>query len=584
MKTTVRGIALTGIYALLAFTSGSLVWPQVSSNSIPLNAATWTPVGPAPAVNGRTTFVEDTSGRITAIAGHPTDPNVIYVAAAGGGVWKTTDGGTTWTPLTDAQNTLFMGAIALAPSNPDVIYAGTGEANMGPSKAAEIRANIYYGLGLLKSADGGASWTLAGSAEFNRRTISRIVVDPTTSDTVYVAVGALGINGLPGNTGIWKSADGGATWTNTTASISTEAAFSDLAIDPSAAQTLYAAVGAPGGDPANSVYKTTDGGATWAVAGDFPTGATNPQLGRIALAISPAAPQIIYASIARPGPPVSQTNSLFRIMKSTDGGAGWTTLPTPPSICPDNGMVNYLGSAGDYHQALAVDPANADIVYAGGLCVIGSTTGGLSWDPIPIAPGDTGGPHRDHHALTFDANGTLLNGNDGGIWRLSDPAGPTWDNLNTNLQIAQFVGIALHPTDPDTAYGGTQDTGVMKFRGDVRWVRQLRGDGGAFAVNAPSPNRVYVISRSACSDNNYFKRSNNGGDPLPDGTGTWVTQVSGIDPIPTNPCDPRLNFYPPFVLEPASATPLRTGCCWAPTACLKPSTARECGIPSVRRA
>src|SRR5205823_2717521 len=136
------------------------------------------------------------------------------------------------------------------------------------------------------------------------------------------------------------------------------------------------------------------------------------------------------------------------------------------------------------------------------------------------------------------------------IWRLMDRSGPTstWENLNTNLQITQFVGIALHPTNPNTAYGGTQDTGVMKFGGDVRWVRQLRGDGGAFAVNPLHPKRVYAVSRSGCSDGKYFKRSNKGG-------GKWVTKVPRIDQFSTDPCDPPLNFYPPFVLEPANATP-----------------------------
>jgi photosystem II stability/assembly factor-like uncharacterized protein len=149
-------------------------------------------------------------------------------------VWKTIDGGSTWTPLTDGQSTLFIGAIALALSNPNVIYAGTGEANMGPSKVLEKRTNIYYGRGILKSADGGDTWTLVGASQFDRRTISRIVVDPTDPDIVYVAVGAQAVNGVPGNTGIWKSSDGGATWTNTTeGSISTTAAFSDLAMSPS---------------------------------------------------------------------------------------------------------------------------------------------------------------------------------------------------------------------------------------------------------------------------------------------------------------------------------------------------------------
>jgi photosystem II stability/assembly factor-like uncharacterized protein len=304
--------------ALLVSICGGPLWgiragtrAQDTSPAIPLNQLAWTAVGPAPTVNGLTNYIEPASGRIAALAAHPTDPNTIYSAAAGGGVWRTSDGGTTWVPLTDSQATLFMGAIAVAPSNPNVIYAGTGEPHMGPSKARNFRDNIYYGRGVLRSGDGGSTWTLVGGAEFDRRTISTIVVDPTDADTLYVAVGALATNGLPGNAGIWKSTNGGANWTNTTAAISTTAAFSDLVIDPSNTQTLYAAAGAPAGDTANGVYKTTNGGVAWAVAGDFPTGAADPLNGRISLAVSPAAPATLYASIARPGPPASLTNSLY---------------------------------------------------------------------------------------------------------------------------------------------------------------------------------------------------------------------------------------------------------------------------------
>jgi hypothetical protein len=236
------------------------------------------------------------SGRVTGIAADPGDANTLYIAAAGGGVWKTTNGGGSWRPLTDDQPTLFMGAIAVAPSNPSVIYAGTGEANNS--------GDSFYGRGVLKSTDGGRSWRLdPGNAfmnEFDRRTISRIVVNPTNPNDVYVAVAGPGVNGLsiPGNTGIWHSTTGGGTWVNTTTAISTTAHYSDLVMDPTTTPvTLYTAVWDEAG-PASGVYQTLPGGGWSRLGGGMPAG---PSVGRTALAISPNNPQILYAAITGTG-------------------------------------------------------------------------------------------------------------------------------------------------------------------------------------------------------------------------------------------------------------------------------------------
>jgi photosystem II stability/assembly factor-like uncharacterized protein len=474
------------------------------------------------------------SGRLTGIAANPTNANVIYVAAAGGGVWKTINGGASWSPMTDRQATLSMGAIALAPSNPNIIYAGTGEANNSQDS--------FYGRGVLKSVDGGATWKLLGTTIFNRVAISKIVVDPTNANTVYVAINGNVSNGTfsSGKVGVWKSTDGGTNWKNTTTGIANVDhnvdAFSDLVIDPSHPQTLYTAAGTIFGSPGNGIYKTINGGTSWTLAGDTPTGSS---LGRIALAISKTSPQTLYASISISSG--SHFGELLEMLKTTNGGTHWSTLPNTP---------NYLGSSGFgqgwYDTTLAVDPKNANVAFAGGSSnggspgIIETTDGGTNWnDIIDVFTG----PHTDDHAMAFDANGKLLDGNDGGIWRLANPA-PTnaqWTDLNSNLQITQFTGIALHPSNPNVAYGGSQDNGTEKFIGTLPWTQIAGGDGGFVRVNPASPNTVYHEFTGVS-----LQRSDDGGQ-------TFMDVTSGINTSDLS------NFYVPYVLDPSNSHRLLLG-------------------------
>lgn len=505
-----------------------------ASDSIPLMNGIWTPVGPAPAVDGSTGYSENTSGRITAIAADPSDGNTFYAGAAGGGLWKTTDGGQTWSPLTDGQPSLFVGAVTVAPSNASVVYVGTGEANNGPSKEArERRYNLYSGRGVLKSGDGGATWTVLGADLFTRRAISRIVVSSLDENLVYAAVGARASDGVEGNYGLWKSTDGGSTWTNTTAKISTRAAVSDVVMDPGNPKNLFVALGDPNGNAANGVYRSVDGGANWTLMN---LGGTQSRYGRIALALAPSDPKIVFATVAQAS---ATSNSLVGVYKTVNGGTAWRRLAITVNdkYCTEFGVVsNILAVSGDYHIAMAVDPANPLNVYLAGLCVIGSQDGGDNW--TLLGDGVSDGPHRDHHALAFTATGLLLDGNDGGLWRLEDPVAVLWTNLNNGLQITQFVGLATDPMSANRLVGGTQDTGTMVFSDSLVWTRSVRGDGGATIIDPTRPARVYQVLEEGTE---LFARSLDGGNNF-----TLKRSVA-----PDLAAETRL-WYFPMVVDPAN--------------------------------
>ena len=511
--------------------------------SLSLSSTRWTDLGPAPlgALNG-------VSGRITGISAHPTQANVIYVTPAGGGVWKTTNGGASWTPLTDKEKTLSMGAIAMGAkkkehedniyttNNDDqednedrgqgIIYAGTGEANNS--------GDSNFGRGILISTSGGTTWKLSTgpSNAFDRLTTSQIAVDPTNPRVAYAAMADRGVNGLFGsNTGIWKTSDGGKTWTNKTTSINSSLPWSAVMIDPNHPQILYGAAGYNGGAATNGVYKSTDGGNTWSL---LPAGPKGVAAGRIAIAISQANSQVVYVTASGTGQAGSTSfGALYKIMRSDNGGTTFTDLTA--------GTPNYMGAQGWYDTYVVVDPLNAAIVYVAGAAgtnsILRSTNSGVTWSPI-----SSGGssPHVDHHAAVFDANGKLLDGDDGGIYRLDNPTTPFWTDLNGNLETIQFQGVGLHPTDPKKAIGGSQDNGTEVFTGSRVWTETDGGDGGFAKFSQTNGSRAYHQIPVASFGSNFFRRSDDGGN-------TWTTKTAGIVADLNHQ-----NFYAPFVVDPGN--------------------------------
>src|ERR1035438_3040123 len=510
----------------------TLTAPGITPSFPAPNTTTWTALGPAPLNEGGSA-----SGRIAGVAVDPTNSNNIYVAAAGGGVWQSTDGGATYHPLTDTQSVLAMGAIAIAPSNHLKIYAGTGEANTS--------LDSDYGLGILVSNDGGASWTLStgpGGVFTNfRLAVSKISVDPTTANTAYAAINDYAENGVCcSNTGIYKTTDGGITWTNVTsaASLDSSRPWSDVAVDPNSPSIVYAAHGDPfNANATNGVYRSLDGGSTWALLANCPHGAN----GRIALAVAPSASttnsHVLYVAIATA---LGSSSVLFEMLVSNNADA------TTPTFTNLTSTPNFGGSGGQawYDWIIAVDPSNALNVYAAGALnyntgtdhVIRTINGGTSWTDITKVSGIQ--PHTDSHAMAFDTSNRLLLGNDGGLWRF-DPTGPNWTNLNGTLNTIQFTGIGVHPTNNQIVVGGSQDNGTELTTGSATWLATDGGDGGYSQISQTDLGATCYSNHPIGSFGStaFFRVST-------DGCNTFTART------PTISNSSLFNFYAPIFVDP----------------------------------
>lgn len=515
--------------------------PDVSAAS---TASTWELVGPAPMKNSYMGAVPiDVSGRVTALAVDQSDTSgdTVYLAAAQGGVWKTTNGGDSWTPLTDKQASLSMGALALAPSDPNVIYAGTGEPNSG--------LDTYYGAGILKSTDGGATWTRQGADEFTGVGISSIVVHPTNPDLVYAASSARVGRAGPQTpeTGIYRSTDGGTTWANLLGCEGCSA--SDLVISPNDPQTLYAAFDGRG------IYKTTDGGvANWTQVDE---GLPYDGFGRIELDIGANDGQdYIYAGFHVM---MGQYDGAM-LFRSTNGGASWVHFTTP--------YPNYCTQQCWYDNVIGVDPNDAEVLYVGGSAAynfqaspptirqvfIKNFDGGTTSTWYDLSSQADGAAdkslHPDAHAIAFGPDGSVWVGTDGGVSRSTDD-GATWEHRNTNLSTLQFTGIAVHPTDSTIVFGGMQDNNKAIYGGSgTTWEARDAG-GGGFAIIDPHDPTIFYGSRFRIS----FQRNNQSGDNpnAPNFSADWPVKTNGI-----NPQDRNL-FYAPFAADPSTAGVLYYG-------------------------
>jgi hypothetical protein len=454
----------------------------VPITSAQLEAFEARPIGPAV-----------TGGRVTDLAGIPDRPSVLYVATASGGLWKTTNRGHSWTPLFDDMPVSTFGDVALAPSDPDIVYAGTGEQNN--------RQSASWGDGVYRSDDGGGTWRHLGLVE--TRHIGKIEIHPEDPDVVWVA--ALG-NLWKANPerGVFKTTDGGETWEKVLF-VDDETGAVDLVMNPRNPDVLYAATyqrmrrtwGFNGGGPGSGIWKSEDGGESWT---ELTRGLPDGDEGRIGLAISESSPDVVMATVETGD---DETQGTYR---SEDAGATWE-------------RVNELNPRPMYYSEIFIDPTTDQRVYVLGTTSYKSEDGGRSFEVIAERPSYDVGVHADHHAFWIDRTDPdhVWLAGDAGLHESYD-RGTTFRKVN-NFPIGQFYAIGVDMRDPYWVYGGMQDNHSWMAPNETRrwigvvdddWQQIGYGDGMFWSVDPTDPRYAY----GASNDGSYSRLDTETGDML----------------------------------------------------------------------
>jgi photosystem II stability/assembly factor-like uncharacterized protein len=459
-------------------------------------------------VRWRNAGPDNISGRCTEVAGVSGKRNIMYAAFATGGFWKTTNGGDSWAPLFDAQGTQSIGSFALAPSNPQVIYLGTGEANI-------FRASLT-GMGMYKSIDGGQTWTHIGLEQ--TATIARIAVHPQNPDIVYVAAGGNEWSYNP-DRGVYRTLDGGKTWQKVLGNDDHTGAI-DLVMDPSDPNTLLASTwnrirrrwSDPVPEDGDHIYKTTDGGKTWTVSDN---GLPQTKFtGRIGLHFSRSNPNVVYASVDNHSPkrdpkpgeldpygrPIQVIPFGLQVWRSDDKGSNWRKVSTE-----DDKLERFAGTYGWVFGQIRVDPNDENTVYILGVPMAKSTDGGKTFSVMRAEDKASDRTHGDHHALWIDPADSryIINGNDGGVV-VTYNGGRRWYNHFRKIPTTQFYNITYDMKTPFNVVGSVQDEGSFmgpsthtydgSGKGTQAWTDVPGGEGTIIAMDPSNPDIMYASS------------------------------------------------------------------------------------------
>jgi photosystem II stability/assembly factor-like uncharacterized protein len=456
--------------------------------------------------------------RVTDLEVHPTSTNIVYAGMASGGVYRSTNGGVNWTPIFDDQAVLTIGDIALDPNDPSTIYVGTGEANSASFS--------WFGEGMFKSTDAGATWGYIGLEE--TRYIGRVIVDPKDSDRVWVA-GLGSLFGTDSDRGVYRSLDAGDTWDKVFA-LTDSTSCVDLAIHPTNTDTIFAAMWERvrgltyrrSGGPSSGLWRSQDGGDTWTeLTNGLPTGSN---VGRIGVSVAESNPDIVYAFYC------DDPGYFMGVYKSTDGGDTWN--PTN-----DSGLSNLTSSFGWYFGQVRVDPSDHTRAFVMGVPFYRTENGGFSWQEVGSSN------HVDHHAMAFDpwTPSRVYNGNDGGIY-VSNNSGDSWTKLY-DQPTNQFYAIEIDYQNPNRLYGGTQDNGTLRtVDGDPDdWESIFGGDGFYVVVDPTDTNTIFCEYQYG----NAYRSTNFGY--------SWEWALSGV-----NDGD-RRNWSSPIVMDPSDPSTLYFG-------------------------